>query len=85
MSQGFCDPVGSLPCCPMEREAHGGAGVLPGLMSLWGPMSEQSVPERLHPVERTHAGEVDEDLQPVGRTHAAEVHGGLFALGGTPR
>ncbi|PKU45188.1 hypothetical protein llap_4489 [Limosa lapponica baueri] len=40
-----------------------------------GPMLEQSVPEGLHPVERTHAEEVHEELQPVGRTHVGEIPG----------
>ncbi|KAK4831704.1 hypothetical protein QYF61_018756, partial [Mycteria americana] len=48
-------------------------------------MLEQSVPEGLHPLERTHAGAVREELQPVGRTHIGEVHGGLSPVGGTPR
>ncbi|KAJ7409895.1 hypothetical protein WISP_111633 [Willisornis vidua] len=37
-------------CGPIEREAHAGAGL--GLVT----MPEQSVPERLHTVEMTHAG-----------------------------
>jgi len=45
-------------------------------------MLEQSVPEGLHPVERTHAGAGREELQPVGRTHFGEVHGGWFPVGG---
>ncbi|KAK4826394.1 hypothetical protein QYF61_008065 [Mycteria americana] len=40
-------------------------------------MLEQSVPEGLHPMKRTHAGAVRGELQPVGRTHAGEAHGGL--------
>jgi len=47
-------------------------------------MLEQSVPEGLHPMERTHAGAVHQELQPVGRTHVGEVHGGLSSVGGTP-
>ncbi|KAK4832383.1 hypothetical protein QYF61_022238 [Mycteria americana] len=55
---------------------------------LWcrgGLMLEQSVPEGLHPIGRTHAGAVLEELQPMGRTHVGEVRGGLSPLGGTPR
>jgi len=36
-------------------------------------MLEQSAPEGLHPMERTHAGAVCEGLQPVRRTHVREV------------
>ena len=53
--------------------------------SMGKPMLEQSVPEGLHTVERTHAGAVCEELQPVGRTHVGEVRGGLSPVGGTPR
>ncbi|GAB0187278.1 hypothetical protein GRJ2_001193100 [Grus japonensis] len=70
-------------CDPMERGAHTGAGLLAGLVTLWGPTLEQSVPEGLHLMEETHAGAVHEELQPVGRTHI-EVHGGLSPMGGTP-
>jgi len=40
----------------VERGAHAGSGLLAGLMTPWGPTLEQSVPERLHPMEGTHAG-----------------------------
>jgi len=40
-------------------------------------MLEQSVPEGLHPIKRTHAGAVREEQQPVGRIHIGEVHGRL--------
>ncbi|PKU46494.1 hypothetical protein llap_3213 [Limosa lapponica baueri] len=43
----------------------------------WDPMLDQFVPEGLHPVEMTHAGEVHGELQPVGRNHVGEVQGGL--------
>ena len=39
-----------------------------------GPLPEQSIPEGLYPMERTHAGTVLEELQPVGRTHVGAVH-----------
>jgi len=48
-----------------------------------GPMLEQSVPERLQPMEGTHAGEVHEELHPVGKTHVGEVHGELSPVAGT--
>ena len=47
---------------PVERGAHAEAGLLAGLVTLWGPTLEQSVPEGLHPVEGTHAGAVHEEL-----------------------
>ena len=50
-----------------------------------GPMLEQSVPEGLHPVERTHAGASCVELEPMGRTHVGEVCEGLSPIGGTPR
>ena len=53
---------------PLERGAHAGAGLLAGLVTLWG----------------THAGAVHEELQPVGRTHIGEVREGLSPVGGTP-
>jgi len=58
---------------------------MPPLLLLQGPTLEQPVPEGLHPVGRTHAGEVHEELQPVGRTHAGEVSGELSPMRGTPR
>jgi len=44
VSKGGCDPLGSPAleqapggtCGPMEREAHAGAGLLAGLVTLWG-------------------------------------------------
>jgi len=54
-------------CGPVERGAHAGAGLLAGLVTLWGPTLEQPVPEGLHPVGGTHAGAVCEELQPVGK------------------
>ncbi|KAK4818137.1 hypothetical protein QYF61_006736 [Mycteria americana] len=42
---------------------------------------EQSVPEGLYPMERTHARAVHEELQPMGRTHTGEVHEGLSPVG----
>ncbi|KAK4830792.1 hypothetical protein QYF61_013625, partial [Mycteria americana] len=50
---------------------------------LWpcgGPTLEQSVPEGLHPVERTRAGTVLEELQPTGRTCAGVAHAGLYPV-----
>jgi len=38
-----------------------------------GPMLEQSIPEGLHAVERTHTEAVHKELQPVGKTHAGKV------------
>lgn len=40
-------------------------------------MLENSVPEGLYPVERTHAGAVIEELQPMGRPHVGEVQEAL--------
>jgi len=42
-----------------------------------GSTLEQSVPERLHPMEGTHEGAVLEGLHLVGRTHVGAVCGGL--------
>jgi len=39
-------------CSPMERGVHAGAGLLAGLVTLWGPTLELSVPEGLHPMGR---------------------------------
>lgn len=50
-----------------------------------GRTLEQSITERLHPMERTHARAVLEELQPMERTHSGEVCEGLYAMGGTPR
>ena len=47
-------------------------------------MLEQPVPEGLHSVEGTHAGEVYDELQPMGRAHIGEVRGELSPMGGTP-
>jgi len=46
-------------------------------------MLEQPVPERLHPVGKTHAGTVPEDLQLMGRIHIGEVCGELSPVRGT--
>lgn len=40
-------------------------------------MLEKSLPEELHPVQRTHALAVHEELKPVVRTHVGKVHKGL--------
>jgi len=69
----------------VEREAHAGAGLLAGLVTLWGPSLEQPVPEGLHSVGRTHAGAVHEELQPMGRTHIGDVCGELSPVRGTSR
>jgi len=66
----------------VERGAHAGAGLLPGLVTPWGPTLEQPVPEGLHPVGRTHAGEVWEELQPLGRTHIGGFSGELSPVRG---
>ncbi|PKU41474.1 ubx domain-containing protein 4 [Limosa lapponica baueri] len=49
-----------------------------------GCMLEQSIPEGLHLMERTHGGAVHEELQPIGRTHTGVVRGELSPRGGTP-
>jgi len=74
-------PAGT--CGPVEREAHAVADLLAGLVTLWGPMLEQPVPEGLHPMGRTHAGAVCEELQPMGRTHIGEFCGQQSAMRGT--
>lgn len=45
---------------------------------------QQSVPEELHHLEKTHTGAVLEDLQTVGKTHVGAVHEGLNPVGTTP-
>jgi len=66
-----------------ERGAHAGAGLLAGLVTLWGTHAGAVVPEGLLPVRRTHSGAVSEELQLVGSTHVREVHRGLSPMGGT--
>ncbi|GAB0183260.1 zinc finger and BTB domain-containing protein 5 [Grus japonensis] len=68
---------------PGRRGVHAGAGFLAG-PAHGGSKLEQSVPERLQPMGRIHAGEVLEELQPMGRTHNGAVHEGLSPVGGTP-
>lgn len=41
-------------CGPVEREALAGAGLMTGLVTPWG--HTETVPEKLHPLEVTHAG-----------------------------
>ena len=48
--------------------------------SAGGPMLEQSVPEGLHPMDRTHTGAVHEELQLFGRTYVGEIHDDFFAF-----
>ena len=50
------------------RGAHTGADFLAGPVPHGGPTLEQSIPEGLHPMEKTHVGEVCEGLSPVGGT-----------------
>ncbi|PKU37806.1 hypothetical protein llap_11890 [Limosa lapponica baueri] len=57
--------------------AHAGTGFLAGLVTCGRPILEQSVPEGLHPMERTHARAVLEELQLMGRTHIGEFQEGL--------
>lgn len=45
---------------------------------------EQPVPDRLHPVEGTHAGAIGEELKPMKKIHIREIHGGLFPVRVTP-
>ncbi|PKU42932.1 rna-directed dna polymerase from mobile element hypothetical protein [Limosa lapponica baueri] len=63
--------------CGLRRRAYTGAGFLAGNVAHGESKLEQSVPEGLHLVERTHAGAVHEELQPVGRFHVGAVHEGL--------
>ncbi|KAJ7407660.1 hypothetical protein BTVI_62499 [Pitangus sulphuratus] len=75
-------------CGPMERGAHTEAGLLAGLVTLWGATLEQPIPDGLYPTGRIYAGAICEELQPVGSTGfftVGEVHGGLPPMGGTPR
>ena len=46
-------------------------------------MLEQTVPEGLHLVGRTHSGAVPEELHPGGRTHIGELRGELSPVRGT--
>lgn len=57
----------------MERKLYAGAGLLAEFVTLWrlGPCCG-SVPEGLHPMERTQAGAV----HIPGKTHLTEVHRG---------
>ena len=48
-------------------------------------MLEQSVPEELHPMGRTHAGAVHEELQTKGRTHVGAVCEELSPMRGSSR
>lgn len=45
-------------------------------------MIDQSIPEGLHLMERTHMGQVHEELQHMERTHVGEVNEGLSSMGG---
>lgn len=49
--------------------AHTGAGILAETAACVEPVVERSVPDELHL---------------VGQTHAGEVHHGLYPIGGTP-
>lgn len=66
--------------CSLWRGDPAGASFLSGTLTLLGPTWEQSVPEGLCPMERTHDGE----LQPVGSTHSGEVCVELYPERGTP-
>lgn len=39
-----------------------------------GSILEQSIPEGLHSLERTHSGAILQELQPVGQSHTGAVH-----------
>ncbi|GAB0181367.1 epimerase family protein SDR39U1 [Grus japonensis] len=54
--------------CGPWRGAHAGAGLLAGKVAHGGPTLEQSVPDGLHPVERTHTRAVLGELSPLGGT-----------------
>lgn len=41
-----------------------------------GSILQQSIPEGLHSLERTHSGAILQELQPVGRSHTGAVHTG---------
>lgn len=53
----------------MEGGPQTEAGWLAGFMALWGkPTLEQSVPEKLHPVQGTSPGAVHEEMWFMGGT-----------------
>lgn len=87
--EGSCSPwrthagADSWQELQLWREAHTGAGFLEGPVAHGGPSLEQSIPEGLYPMERTHIRAVLEELQTAGRTHV-EVHEGLPPMGGSP-
>ncbi|OPJ81253.1 hypothetical protein AV530_009472 [Patagioenas fasciata monilis] len=65
--------TGSDGCALKEVAVRGEKPMLEQVFwqDLWphgGSTLEQSVPEGLHPVERTHVGEVCEGLSPMGET-----------------
>ena len=73
--EGRCEPQPTLgfwqELWPV-RGTHAGADFL--VRPCSGLTLEQSMPEGLHPMERTHAAEVPEVLQLMGRTHIEKVH-----------
>lgn len=65
------EQVPGRTCDPVKRGAHIGVGLLTGLVTLWGPILELSVPEGLHPEEGgPHDGTVCEGLFPGEGPHA---------------
>ncbi|PKU38096.1 ubx domain-containing protein 4 [Limosa lapponica baueri] len=73
--EGGCDPMGS------PRWSRFAGRISDPML---GSTTEQSVPEGLHPMERTHTGAVCEELQPVGGTKIGEVCGDVYPVGRTP-
>lgn len=57
------------PCRSPWREAHTGAGCMVGSAAYKGSMVEHSVPDRLYPMERTHAGQFLKDSSPWKNPH----------------
>jgi len=65
------------------KEAHTGVDFLAVSATCGRPAPDQSVPEELKTLERTHSGEVCEEIQPVGSIHIEGAHEGLCAVGET--
>lgn len=70
---------------PSGEPALGGAGSWKELWPLGDEWwSKQSLPERLCPMEGSHAGAVPEELQTMRRAHTREIYEGLYPVGWTP-
>lgn len=80
--------TGADVCAQRTQWSHGDITTehlfIQDLGAQWEPTLEQSVPEGLYPMERTHVGMLHEEWHSVGRIYVGKVYGELSPIGAMP-